>query len=209
MKLRIVFLISITILFFAGCKKGAGTFTLKGTISDETFNTGLSGATIELYKVPVASNNEILVESKTLGNDGAYQFTFPREQVEKYVIRVNKSLYFPIESLVYYSSLNVGSDNVRNYSTSAKSWVELRILNNAPSPLDHLRYIKQQGLATCPECCPTTEQNFYGALDTSIYCINKGNSIYSIYYWVIGTNIQNMLETTTTPFDTTQIFLSY
>ncbi len=209
MKLRNIILISITLLFFTGCKKGAGTFTLKGTISDETFNTGLSGATIELYKVPVASNNEILVESKTLGNDGAYQFTFPREQVEKYVIRVNKNLYFPIESLVYYSSLNVESDNIRNYSTSAKSWVELRILNNAPSPLDHLRYIKQQGLSNCPECCPTTEQNFFGALDTSIYCINKGNSIYSIYYWVIGTNIQNMLETTTTPFDTTQIFLSY
>ena len=122
---------------------------------------------------------------------------------------MNKSLYFPIESLVYYSSLNVGSDNIRNYSTSAKSWVELRIINNSPSPLDHLRYIKQQGLANCAECCPTTEQNFYGATDTSIYCINKGNNLYSILYQVLGTNNTDITETVTTPFDTTQIYLAY
>jgi hypothetical protein len=204
-----IFILILIATCFLGCKKGAGTFTIKGVITDETFNSGLSGATIELYKVPVASNNDILVATKTLGNDGSYQFTFPREQVEKYIIRVNKNLYFPIESLVYYSSLNVENDNIRNYGTTAKSWVELRIINNSPTPLDHLRYIKQQGLANCPECCPTTEQNFYGATDSSIYCINKGNTIYSILYQVFGTNNTGIKEAVTTPFDTTQIYLAY
>jgi len=60
-----IFLLILIATCFLGCKKGAGTFTLKGIISDETFNSGLSGATIDLYKVPVASYNEILVESTT------------------------------------------------------------------------------------------------------------------------------------------------
>lgn len=205
-RLLIILLIATT---FFGCKKGAGTFTIKGIITDETFNIGLSGATIELYKVPVASNNEILVDSKTIGNDGAYEFTFPREQIEKYIIRVNKNLYFPIESLVYYSSLNVGNDNIRNYGTSAKAWVEIRLINNSPSASDHLIYTKQQGLDGCSECCPITEQNFYGAIDTSIYCINKGNTTYSILYQVYGTNNTAIKEAVTIPFDTTQIYLAY
>ncbi len=208
--MRFQFLILIIVVStFSGCKKGAGTFTIKGIITDETFNTGLSGATIELYKVPVASNNEILVDSKILGADGSYEFTFPREQIEKYVIRVNKNLYFPIESLVYYSSLNVESDNFRNYGTAAKSWVEIRLLNNSPNIGDHLIYTKQQGLNGCLECCPITEQNFYGATDTSIYCINKGNTLYSILYQVIGTNNTGIKEAITIPFDTTQIYLAY
>ncbi len=208
MKIKISFvIISIFILF--GCKKGAGEFTLKGKITDLTFNTGLNGATIELYKVPVASNNEILVGSQTLGNDGSYSFTFPREQIEKYIVRVNKNLYFPIESTVYYSSLDLNKENVRDYSTNAKSWVELRFLNNSPVPNDHLRYIKQNGYSGCSECCPSSEQNYYGALDTSIYCVNQGNTAYSIYYWIIGTSNQGLLQATTAPFDTTQIYLPY
>jgi hypothetical protein len=208
MRNRIFILILIASSFF-GCKKGAGTFTIKGIITDETFNTGLSGATIELYKVPVASNNEILVESKTLGNDGSYSFTFPREQIEKYILRVNKNLYFPIESLIYYSSLNVKNENIRNYGTAAKAWVEIRLLNNSPNAGDQLIFTKQQGLDGCAECCPITEQSFYGAIDTTIYCINKGNSTYSILYQVLGTNNTGIKEAVTTPFDTTQIYLAY
>ncbi len=208
MKIKIAFVL-ISMLTLFGCKKGAGTFTINGIITDETFNTGLSGATIELFKVPVASNNEILVETKTLGNDGSYEFIFPREKVEKYIIRVNKNLYFPIESLVYYSSLNVESKNIRNFSTAAKSWVKIRLLNNSPNAGDHLIFTKQLGLDGCAECCPITEQHFYGATDTSIYCINKGNTLYSILYQVFGTTNTDIKEAFTTPFDTTQIYLAY
>jgi hypothetical protein len=208
MNLKWLFLLFLITSLF-GCKKGAGEFAIKGTITDVTFGTGLNGATIELYKVPVASNNEFLVESKTLGTDGSYSFTVPREKMEKYLIRVNKNLYFPIESSIYYSTLNVESDNIRNFSTNAKSWVELKFLNNNPLPNDHLRYIKQQGYSGCMECCPITEQDYYGAVDTSIYCVNLGNTVYSIYYWIIGSNNQGLLKATTTPFDTTQIYLEY
>jgi hypothetical protein len=208
MRMKIA-LVALSILTLLACKKGAGEFTIKGEISDLTFNTGLNGATIELYKVPVASNNEFLVATQTIGSDGTYSFTFPREQMEKYIIRVNKTLYFPIESTVYYSSLELGKENIRDYSTSAKSWVELRFLNNNPVPNDHLRYIKQDGYSGCTECCPTSEQNYYGALDTSIYCVNQGNTVYSLYFWITGTSNQGLLQATTVPFDTTQIYLPY
>lgn len=208
MNLKYVLVLIVISLLFS-CKKSSGEFTLKGTVTDNTFNKGLAGATIELYKVPVASNNKVFVSSKVLGSDGNYSFTFPREQVEKYIIQIKKDLYFPIESMIYYSAFELGKETIRNYSTDAKSWVELRFLNNNPNSSDHFRYTKQDGYSGCSSCCPSTEQNFYGALDTSFYCLNKGNTNYSIYYWVIGTSNQGLEKVTSTPFDTSLIYVNY
>ena len=87
--------------------------------------------------------------------------------------------------------------------------MKIKLLNNNPIPSDHLRFIKQQGKENCLECCPTSEQNYYGAIDTSIYCINDANTNYSIYYWLVGTSTQNLLSVNTTIFDTTDIILQY
>jgi len=206
--MRIVFFLLLA-LSLTACKKGAGEFTLEGKITDETFNSGLNGATLELYKTPIGTTTEILIETLTLTSDGLYSIKFPRERMEKYRVKVIKENYFTIDQNIFYSSLEIGKTNVRNYSTKAKAWVELRLINNSPNSSDHLRYIKQAGLQGCEECCPSSEQNFYGALNTSIYCINNGNTTYSIYYWVIGTNNQGLKEVVTTPFDTTQILISY
>ncbi|NBR14909.1 MAG: hypothetical protein EBQ94_07440 [Flavobacteriales bacterium] len=207
--MKFIPIISLAILLLFSCKKGAGNFTLKGKISDLTFNSGLDSAELKLYKVPVGSPTEILIETVILGADGTYSFEFPRERMEKYIIRVSKNNYFLIDETIYYSDLSLENDNVRNYSTSAKSWVELRILNANPVFSDQLRYTKQEGYQDCEECCPSSEQIYFGALDTSIFCINKGNTTYSIYYNVIGANNQGIKQVTTVPFDTTQIYLSY
>lgn len=207
--MKFIPILSLAILMLFSCKKGAGTFTLKGKISDFTFNTGLDSAELKLYKVPVGSPTEILIESITLGEDGTFSFSFPRERMEKYILRVTKNSYFTIDETIYYSDLSIENENVRNYGTTAKSWVELRFLNTNPLANDQFRYTKQEGYQGCAECCPSTEQIYFGALDTSIYCINKGNTIYSIYYNVIGTNNQGIKQVTTVPFDTTQIYFSY
>jgi hypothetical protein len=39
--------------------------------------------------------------------------------------------------------------------------------------------------------------------------VNKGNTIYSLLYWVLNTPNQGYLEANTTAFDTTQIYLNY
>lgn len=204
-----VFLILLFFLPFHQCKKGAATFTLKGTITDETLNQGLNNAQVYLYKVPAGSSEKILIESKQLDANGNFSFSFQREAIEKYVIMIEKENYFLIEEDIYFSTLTTTQDNIRDYSTTAKSWVKIKLKNNNPQTNDHLRYIKQEGKVNCIECCPSSEQNYYGDLDTSIYCINDANTNYSIYYWIIGTNQQNLLSANTSIFDTTEILLNY
>jgi hypothetical protein len=193
----------------SSCSRGVASFTLSGTITDATFSQGHTGAIMKLSKVMITTGEEILMETKTLGADGKYEFKFPREKVEKYIIRVSKPLYFDIEQEVQFSSLTVGTTNVRNYATKAKSWVELRFVNTSVSPTDHFRYIKFQGLENCAECCTAEQVDLYADAYYSRTCINEANSVYSIYYQVIGTTTQNVVEVTTQPFDTTLLLVNY
>ena len=197
------------VLLVISCEKGAGTFVLKGEITDMTFSQGHSGATIRLFKVPVGTQELIPIDSAVLNTNGNYQFSFLREQMEKYVIRVEKEGYFDIQEDIYMSSLTLENDNTRNYQTHAKSWIGIQLQNDNPENSDHFRYIKQEGLENCETCCPNTEQNFYGPLDTTIYCINNGNEVYSLLYWVIGTSTSNLVSMNTNAFDTSYVNISY
>lgn len=203
------FFLFIGLLLLASCTKGTGDFTIYGVITDDTFHIPMQGAQLKLYKIPVASNQKILIETYTLDQDGAFRFTFPRERMEKYILIITKDNYFPLEETIYYSSLNLKQDNERNYSTKAKAWVALRFINSNPIFSDHLQYIKQEGLQGCAECCPNAQQDYYGALDTTIYCINNGNEMYSLYYYILGTSNQGQLSANCVPFDTTEILLNY
>lgn len=207
--MKVFQLILLLIPFFFSCKKGTGEFTIKGKITDETFSTGLNGAVIKLYKVPVASSSKILVETQTLQEDGLYSFTFPREKTEKYILEVEKNLYFTLNKQIYYSDLTVNEPFICNYGTKAKSWVELRFVNTDVQPSDHFRYIKQEGLEGCDECCSNTEENIYANPYFSKICANNGNEKYSILYWNIGTAVQGFKECITVPFDTTLLQVVY
>ena len=207
MRLFVIFILSISLI---GCKKGVGEFTLKGNISDSTFNTSLAGAVVNLYQVPVGTTDLELIGTQTLGPDGNYSFTFPREKMERYVLKASKDLYFDINENIYFSSLSLENDNTRNYSTTAKSWVNLRFINVFPSSAsDFLAYTKQNGKADCEECCSKEQQNLYGIIDTSIICINDGNTAYSYFYYVSGTSNNGIRSITTVPFDTVNITLNY
>jgi hypothetical protein len=193
----------------SSCTRGVASFTLSGTITDATFSQGHEGAILTLSKVMITTGEEILMETKTLGSDGKYEFKFPREKVEKYIIRVSKPLYFDIEEEVQFSSLTVGASNVRNYLAKAKSWVELRFVNSSVLPTDHFRYIKFQGLENCAECCTAEQVDLYADAYYSRTCINEALSVYSIYYQVMGTTTQNVVEVVTQPFDTTLLLVNY
>jgi hypothetical protein len=193
----------------SSCSRGVATFSLSGTITDATFSQGHSGAVLKLSKVMITTGEEILMETKTLGSDGKYEFKFPREKVEKYILRVTKPLYFDIEQDIQFSSLSVSSDNVRNYTTKAKSWVELRFVNTSVLPTDHFRFIKFQGLENCTECCTADQVDLYADAYYSRTCINEALSTYSIYYQVVGTTTQNVVEVVTQPFDTTLLLVNY
>lgn len=205
---RILPFILLILLF--SCKKGKADFTLKGTITDITFNQNLNGASIKLYQVPIGSTNEELIQTSTIGSDGTYSFTFPRDKMEKYILRITKTNYFNIEETVLFKDLTIEEDNIRNYGTHAKAWVKLTFKNTiSPSSTDQFKFIKQLGKEGCAECCSDSEQFLYGIVDTSIYCINNGNDYYSYLYFKLNTTFSGTMETQTVAFDTTEIILNY
>ena len=122
--------------------------------------------------------------------------------MEKYVLKIAKNNYFDLEKEIYFSELTTSEDNIRNYTTTAKSWVKLTFNNLNPLPTDHLTYIRQAGKYGCSECCSNDNQNIYGAYNGSVYCINDGNTLYSYQYIVVGASNSGVKSITTIPFDT-------
>ena len=203
------YLIFCVFCFFTSCKKGKGEFTVKGKISDQTFGGYLVGATIQLYQVPVGSTFEELISSGTVASDGSYSFTFERSKIEKYILRISKSNYFDLEETIFFSSLSLENENIRNYGTTAKTWIKIRFQNQNPLSSDELSYSKQQGKSDCEECCSEGQQSFYGAIDTTFYCINDANELYSFFYGVTGTTVSQIVENVTVPFDTVEVYIPY
>jgi hypothetical protein len=209
MKRLLILSLSLVLLLLFRCNKGAGTFTLEGVITDASFNQPLAGAEVSLYGIAAGNNQYAMIASAVTGADGKYSFTFDRTRTEKYTLYVKKNLYFEQEEEAYYSQLKLKETNIRNISTTAKSWVEIKIFNNNAANNDHLQFLRQQGKTGCSECCFSGTNHLYGFQDTSIFCINDGNSLYSIEYAVFGTSNTGILGVTTTPFDTTVLNLTY
>ena len=191
------------------CQKNAGIFEISGTVTDLSSSSGLENCKLYLYSYPVGTGEELLTDSTFTQNDGSYTFSFERAQMEKYKIELEKDGYFEGDEIIYFSALTLEEVNTVDLETYGKSWVGIRLKNNSPQIEDHFRYIKQEGKTNCSECCPTEEQNFYGDLDTTIYCANNANENYSIMYWVIGTSIVDIASANTTFLDTTLIEVTY
>lgn len=205
---RLIYFLGMMLITVA-CHKGTGEFAIKGVVTDETFQTSLEGAVVTLYKVPIGTSDEQFVKSLILDANGSYQFNVTREKMERYIIKVEKPNYFSIEKDLYYSQLSISQDNLCNLGTKAMSWAKIHFKNINPLPSDHFRYIKQEGLAACLSCCPSSTQNFYGPLDTTFYCINNGNTNYSLYYWEMNTSNNGLKSVLTNAFDTTLIEVIY
>lgn len=197
------------LFLISSCKKGKADFTLKGTITDVTFNAGLSGASVKLYATSAGSLASNQIASTTLDTEGNFNFTFPRDKVETYYLDIQKDNYFDIYEVIPFSDLSIEDDNVRNYTTTAKGWVKFHIDNSGGQPSDVLEYVREEGKINCTECCPGGYQYFYGAIDTTFYCVNDGNSVYSGYYWVQGGGNSGPVWVVTTPFDTVSVNISY
>jgi len=193
------------------CKRGIAVFTLSGTITDETFSGGLNGAKVKLYKVPIGTSTLVPLDSLILPPDGKYQFTFPRDKIEKYVLIATKENYFEIIEEIPFSVLNPSETNTRNFGTKAKSWVEMRFINTTVLPGEIFRFMKINENNNCLECCPgglidLVEQSYYSKI-----CINNANSLFSVDYWIINGNSSQYghKEATPSPFDTSLILVTY
>ena len=188
----------------SACKKGKADFVLKGNLTDATFNTSLSGATIKLYEVEAGGGSTNLLGTQTVGSDGSYSFTFPRNAVENYILEIRKNGYFNLDIDIPLKQLTVEEDNIRNYSTTARSWAGLHFSTVGTGSVS---YIKQSGKTDCDECCASGEVVLTGPMDTIIYCPNDGNTLYS-YIYTAGINTGTK-QVTTPAFDTAYINLNF
>lgn len=195
----------LAVLSLTACKKGKANFTLKGVVTDATFSTGLSGAKVYIYEVMAGGSDSNLLGTATLGSDGSYSFTFPRNAAESYIIQIRKDNYFDQNIVLPFSELTIEEDNVRNYSTTAKSWAGLHFVTTNTSAV--LKFTRQQGKSGCDECCLPGETIISGAIDTILYCPNDGNTIYSYNYQAGG--LFGIKSVTTVAFDTSYVTLSY
>lgn len=207
--MRILFLMLISTAFLFGCRKGKSDFTLTGTITDSTFGQALAGGTVSIYEVEAGGGNQTHIGTQSIGSDGSYSFTFPRNKVENYILKIQKSMYFDNEVIIPFSSMTIKEDNIQDLSTTAKSWAKITLFNTNPQPGDHLAIVKQQGKDDCIDCCSSSQMDFYGEIDTSFYCANDGNTTYQFFYQLVGTGIQGIKSGTTAAFDTTEIILQY
>jgi hypothetical protein len=202
-------LFSIAILFssiFYSCKKETPNFTIKGTITDNGFSIGLNEAKIDLYEVEIGTTSPKLVSSTNSDNNGSYNFNFQRNKIEKYIIKISKINYFDIEDEIQFSSLATNEDNIKNYSIDSKSWVKLHFTNSDNDLSKSIEYGISEGKTDCNECCPASKRTISQIIDTNIFCINNGNSIYSIL--TITDTIQTF-SINTIPFDTVEINIPF
>ncbi len=202
-------LISI-FLVAAACKKGKADFTIKGVLTDATFNQSMAGISVSLYEIEAGTTTQSLIGTVSTGSDGSYSFTFPRNQAEAYLLKAEKNNYFPINETINFSDLTIENDNIRNFSTTAKAWMKLRFTNQAPANTwDVLRYSLQEGKTGCDECLGSGTYTLYGIVDTVFYCVTDGNSAFTYYYEVDGTPDSGFKSTTSVAFDTVSMTLNY
>lgn len=206
---KVAILMVLSVFLASSCKKGKADFILKGTITDATHNSGLSGASVKLYATSAGSLSKFEIASATLDSEGSFNFEFPRDKVETYYLEVQKDNYFEIYETIPFSGLTIEEDNVRNYSTTAKGWVKFHVENNNGQASDVMEYLREDGKVNCTECCPGGYRYFYGAVDSTFYCVNDGNSVYSGYYWVQGGGPSGPFWVITPPFDTVDVFITY
>ncbi|MDG1333527.1 MAG: carboxypeptidase-like regulatory domain-containing protein [Crocinitomicaceae bacterium] len=207
---KVALLAVLSLFLITACKKGPAEFVLKGTITDATFNASLTNATVKLYATGAGSSVTNEIASTTLDSEGNYQFTFEREKVETYYLEVVKENYFDLYETIPFSDLTIEDDNVYDFSTTAKGWVRFNISHPGGVPGDVLEYIREEGKIDCAECCPGGYRYFYGAVDSTFYCVNDGNAAYSGYYWATGSSGgSGPVWVQTPPFDTVDIYISY
>lgn len=204
---KIVYLFAlIAISSINSCKKKDIKYTINGTVTDLSFNTPLANATITISTSSISSPSEIVKATLTTDASGYFEYELDREKIQNVRISVNKMNYFSDGTLTTLDNLSLDNDNVFNYNVYAKSWVRLHFVSDGTKDL---KYYKLTGKNNCEECCPTGEMHMVNAVDSSVICINNGNSPYKIYYEVVGGSNHGEMEVITAPFQTTEILINY
>lgn len=206
MKNSVLFFGALLMAFSFSCKKKNLKYTIKGTITDSSFNAPLSGAKVTIYVTTTSNNTPVQKAALTTDASGNYSYELDRDKLQNVIISVDKENYFTESSTTTLDNLSLEDDNTFNYNVYAKSWVRLHFVSDGTKTI---KYYKQVGKTGCLECCTSGEVQLNNVTDQSVYCINNGNASYQIFYDVQGTSNNGTLSVTTLPFDTTELLISY
>ena len=208
---KTIFILLFSTILILGCKKDKDlTFSINGTVLDESFNNGLANATVIIFEKPVASFDLKEIGRVQTDGDGKYSLKFPRNRVESYVVKIQKDFYFDKTYTILFNDLDPKKSIEYNFGTTAYSWVKIHLKNvNEVNAYDDFIYKKTKGKVDCADCCPAEELHFYGALDTTFYCISDDNKPFAYYYELRNTTNLGVKEQNTVPFDTITLTTTY
>lgn len=207
---KFALLITLSIVLFS-CNKDPLEFTIKGNIEDKSFSTGLEGGKLTLTAVEANTGDTRIIGEATLPATGDYEFTFLRERDVKFYLTVEKDNYYSIDETIFFSELSTENENIYDYSTTAKSYINFIIKNLGTQESDDELKLEIYGAKTnCENCCGLGQQFFYGPnVDTSFLCANDGNEYYKFIYWVPNASLVVFDSIITTPFDTIPYEIQY
>ena len=174
--------LSTIALFYSCNKKGDLVFIIEGNVSDKSFNQNLQSGVVQLYKVPAATTQEILIAEQNIVN-GAYSFTFDRDMSEKYVLRFSKENYFEEDHVVFFSELEVGKPFELDFSVEAIAMMRWIFIDQAPTNANaSVSLQKLDGRTKGAGACANQQYEYYGGLDPDTLSCAVGGNQYIRFY---------------------------
>jgi hypothetical protein len=171
-------------LFVLGAcnKPGDLKFTIEGQVFDKSFNQNLQQATVRLFRVPIATTQEVLIAEETVSN-GTYSFTFERDMSERYIVRFEKENYFNEINEVFFSQLQVGLPYQLNFNVEAIAVMNWVLVDQTPNNSNNSVIIqKLESRAVGAGTCPNQQYEFFGGQgNDTLRCAVGGNQYVKFY----------------------------
>lgn len=206
-----IVLLIFTLFLFVACKPKGVTYSIKGTVFDASFNQSFADGKVQLFEKSVTGFAYKEVATVYTTSEGEFKITFPRNRVLDYKIVITKDDYFQGEFIILPNELIPNDDYQQTFSMYAHAWVKIHLQNvDEVNSYDDLIYKKLTGKEDCVACCPNGEtQHFYGANDTTFYCMAEGGKPFSYYYELSNTAFMGNEQVIAVPLDTVTLETLY
>lgn len=189
-RLSSVFLVAFGFMLFASCtKKKELVFIIEGSVYDKSTGQNANAGKVSLYKVPVATTQEILIEEKNI-SDGTYKFNFPRDMSERYVVKYQRENYFQEVNQVYFSQFEVGKAYTLNFSAEAIAYMNWIFVDELPlNPNFSVIMQKLNGRPNGEGTCPNQEYEYFGSTSPDTLRCAVGGNQYIRFYMIKLPNV--------------------
>ena len=157
-----------------GCKKKVVVYTVKGKLTDNSFNKGLAGVQLRVDINAAGSSLNVKHTDLTTDASGNYSFEIERSRFTKIIISGVPDNYFEFEKSIFLDELDADNENTLDLETTAKSWVRLVFDNSDGTENDEIRYIRTAGKKDCTDCCLEGQKQVFGNGVQTEICINDG-----------------------------------